>query len=177
MNEVLVALLRCRVKYVEVFILPESHWHNFCGHVKPFQNATLRFFLFILYCYPEVVCCEIKGIVIKFSVRLFNSIIVIQVIERHPAQRMYFRGKRVWAMSVRTEHSCGFIYHIHALSVLYIKFWLWVRLKPPMEIFLLISLFVFIRDIWRTHFISMYDMLVWLWSSKGVWVQSWWLTV
>lgn len=108
---------------------------------------------------------------------LFNSIIVIQVIERQPAQRMYFRGKRVWAMSVRTENSCGVIYHIHALSVFYIKFWLWVRLKPPMQIFLLISLFVFIRDIWTTHFISMYDMLVWLWSSKGVWVQSWWLTV
>lgn len=48
MNEVLVALLRCRVKYVEVFILPESHWRNFCGHVKPFQNATLRFFY--LFC-------------------------------------------------------------------------------------------------------------------------------
>ena len=95
MNEVLVALLRWRVKYVEVFILPESHWHNFCGHVSPFQNATWRFFYFILYCYPEVVCCEIKGIVIKFSVWLFNSIIVIQVIERQPAQRMYFRGKRV----------------------------------------------------------------------------------
>lgn len=134
------------------------------------------FFNFILYCYPEVVCCEINGIVIKFSVWLFNSIIVIQVIERQPAQRMYFRGKHVWAMSVRTEHSCGFIYHIHALSVLYIKFWFWVRLKPPMQIFLLISLFVFIRDIWRTHFNSMY-MLVWLWSSKVVWVQSWWLTV
>lgn len=48
MNEVLVALLRWRFKYVEVFILPESHWHNFCGHVKPFQNATLRFFY--LFC-------------------------------------------------------------------------------------------------------------------------------
>jgi len=95
MNEVLAALLRWRVKYVEVFILPESHWHNFCGHVKPFQNATWRFFFFIVYCYPEVVCCEIKGIVIMFSVWLFNSIIVLQVIERQPAQRMYFRGKRV----------------------------------------------------------------------------------
>lgn len=31
MNEVLVALLRWRFKYVEVFILPESHWHNFCA--------------------------------------------------------------------------------------------------------------------------------------------------